>query len=69
MESKQLVLGIVRETLGPWERRVPLIPEDVAKLVKDHNIKVLVQPSENRAFNDGAYEKVGAVLTEDLSEA
>lgn len=69
MESQQLVLGIQKETVSVWERRVPLTPEDVKKLVKEHNIKVVVQPSSNRAFNDWSYEQAGALISDDLSEA
>ena len=32
-------------------------------------LKVLVQPSDNRIFPNGAYEEAGGVLAEDISEA
>ena len=47
--STQPVLGIRRETINAWERRAPLAPSHVKKLV-DGGVKVLVQPSNRRAF-------------------
>lgn len=44
------VLAIRRETINVWERRAPLSPRHVRKLVKD-GIKVIVQPSNRRAYN------------------
>ena len=38
-----------REDQSVWERRAPLGPQHVRKLVKD-GIKVLVQPSNRRAY-------------------
>jgi len=60
------ILGIVREEKSFWERRVPLPPNRVAQLVQA-GIKVLIQPSTRRCYADKEYEKVGAVVTEDLS--
>ncbi|CAF0842961.1 unnamed protein product [Rotaria sordida] len=63
------VIGIRREDQSPWERRAPLAPEQVRTLVKDHNIKVLIQPSNRRAFPLSSYADAGAIVKEDLSEA
>ena len=63
------VLGIRREDQSPWERRSPLAPEQVRTLVKKHNIKVLIQASNRRAFPISSYVQAGAVVREDLSEA
>ena len=48
--SKGIVLAIRRETVNVWERRAPLAPHQVQKLVRD-GVKVLVQPSNRRAYN------------------
>ncbi len=61
-------LGIRKETKNKWERRVPLNPDAVKKLVED-GYKVIVQPSEIRIYTDDEYEKVGAELNSDLSSA
>ena len=44
------VIGIRREDMGIWERRAPLAPNQVRKLVIKDDYKVLVQPSNRRAF-------------------
>lgn len=61
-------LGIVREAYSKWERRAPLTPTHVAKLVSQ-GAKVLVQPCDRRVFSNVEYEKAGAALTSDLSGA
>jgi len=59
-------LGIIRESRSHWERRSPIVPDHVRKLV-ELGIKVYVQPSKLRIFSDEAYEEAGAILSEDLS--
>ncbi|CAF1337041.1 unnamed protein product [Didymodactylos carnosus] len=59
------VLGLRREDQSPWERRTPLAPQHVRKLVKD-NVKVLIQASNRRAYPTAVS---GAIVQEDLSEA
>ncbi len=63
------VIGIRREDQSPWERRSPLAPEHVRTLIKKHNIKVLIQASNRRAFPIISYIQAGAIVREDLSEA
>ena len=60
-------VGIRREDKSKWERRVPIVPEHVQELQKEHDIEVLVQPSEIRIFPDEAYRQAGAQIKEDLS--
>ena len=59
-------VGIRREDKNVWEARVPLIPNDVKKLVND-GIEVILQPSPIRIFSDQEYIDVGAMISEDLS--
>jgi len=59
-------IGIRREDKHEWERRVPLTPDAVAQLVKQ-GMKVVVQPSPIRVFDDATYTKAGAAVSEDLS--
>jgi len=47
--SNQRVLAIRREDNTVWERRAPLSPGQVKQLVRE-GVKVLVQPSNRRAF-------------------
>ena len=53
-------LGIVREAYSKWERRAPLTPTHVARLV-EQGIRVHVQPCDRRVFSNVEYEKAGAV--------
>lgn len=65
-ESK--VLAIRREDNSVWERRAPLSPNQVSQLVKE-GVKVIVQPSNRRAFALQEYENRGAIVQEDISDA
>ena len=61
------IIGIRREDKNEWEKRVPLVPEDVATLIHDHGFDVIAQPSEIRVFPNDSYLKIGAKIQEDLS--
>ncbi len=65
MKSK---IGIRRENKGPWERRAPIVPEDVKKLI-DKKFEILVQSSDIRVFSDEEYVKNGAVIVDNLLDA
>lgn len=70
MNNRRLKIGILRETYDKWERRVPLCPEHVQTFLSRHgDSQVIVQPSPNRIFANHEYERVGAVVQEDLSDA
>ncbi|XP_051978790.1 alpha-aminoadipic semialdehyde synthase, mitochondrial-like isoform X2 [Xyrauchen texanus] len=62
------VIAIRREDLTVWESRAPLAPRHVREITAAGH-KVLVQPSNKRAIHDRFYEKAGAVIQEDISEA
>jgi len=62
------VVGIRRENADLTERRAPLTPDQVKHLIQSENLKILVEPSENRIFPDTAYQEAGATITSDLSE-
>jgi alpha-aminoadipic semialdehyde synthase len=68
MEGHKNVIGLRRESKNYWERRVGLTPVHVSMLTK-LGIKILVQPSTTRCFSDIEFEKAGAEISEDLSEA
>ena len=63
------MIGIRREDKNIWERRVPLIPEHLAKLKKEFGIDTIIQPFPRRAFLDSEFTNVGVNVTEDLSKA
>lgn len=66
--SRQRCIGIVKEVYNKWERRTPLTPAHVQRLVKK-GIRVLVEPSDRRVYSNKEFRDVGAELTEDLSDA
>lgn len=61
-----LKIGIRREDKNEWERRVPLVPDQI-KLLTRQGIEVLVQPSKIRVFKDDEFAAAGATVSEDLS--
>ena len=61
------LIGVRREDKNLWERRAPFAPSHVATLIREHDLKVLVQPSRIRACRDKEYEHAGALLADDLS--
>ncbi len=61
-------IGIRREDKNEWERRVPLVPADLASLKRDHDLQFIVQPSPIRVFPDQEYAAAGAVVREDLQD-
>jgi len=66
--NTKLVVGLRNEDKNRWERRAPLTPVHVQQLSKE-GIPVLVQTSRRRVFPDVAYEKAGAKIVDDLTEA
>jgi len=63
------MLGIRREDKNKWERRVPIIPEDLKGLKDGYGIDAIVQPSPSRIYPDDAFSQNGAIVDEDLSKA
>lgn len=63
------IIGIRRENKNQWERRVPLIPDDVKELKEKYGIRTIIQPSKIRIFADEEYKKAGAEVNEDLSRS
>ncbi|XP_039264395.2 alpha-aminoadipic semialdehyde synthase, mitochondrial-like isoform X1 [Styela clava] len=66
--TSSAVLAVRREDNVVWERRAPLAPSHIRKLVKK-GVKVIVQPANKRAYPVQEYEEEGAVIQEDISEA
>ncbi len=59
-------VGIRREDINRWERRVPLVPEDARELSGSYPIKFTVQPSDIRIFSDDDYRAAGINVAEDI---
>ena len=60
-------IGIRREDINKWERRVPLIPAHVRELIRSHSLEIYIQPSDIRVFPDGDYLMEGVRVQEDIS--
>ena len=60
-------IGIRREDINKWERRVPLIPSQARELVENHPLEIRVQPSDIRIFTDDDYRLAGIPVEESLS--
>lgn len=67
-QHRKLVVAIRREDASIWERRAPLAPAHVQKLRKA-GVRVLIQPSNRRAYPLQSYVRAGAEAKEDISEA
>ena len=65
---KQPVIGIRQENISLWERRAPLGPTDVAKVVSQ-GVKVVIQPSHRRAYSLQEYKEAGATVSENIHES
>ena len=69
MSNNSFNLGVIRESRAD-ESRTPLTPKHIKKLKELFaNIKIFVQPSEKRCFNDNEYKKAGAIIKEDLTSS
>ena len=62
-------IAVRRETKSPLERRTPITPDLVGRLVKGSGVEVLVQPSARRIFPDNEYVRAGATMAENLGDA
>ena len=62
-------IAIRREDKNEWERRVPLVPDDVRWLKEKHGIHTIIQPSAIRIFSNEDFRRAGAVISEDLGQA
>ena len=64
-----ITIGILREGKVPPDKRVPLTPKQCKLLETIYpGLKVIVQPSKDRAFKDEEYIEKGIELNENLNE-
>lgn len=59
-------IGIRHEDKYLLEKRAPLTPAHVERLVKQKKLDIIVQTSDKRVFKDEEYRKAGAEIAEDL---
>lgn len=67
MNQLRDAIGIVHETKNRWERRIPLIPEEIKSLIAD-GIEVRIERSPTRAFRDEEFAAVGATMVDDATD-
>jgi alpha-aminoadipic semialdehyde synthase len=61
-------IGIRHEDKYKLERRAPLTPKHVARLVKHKKLDIIVQTSNKRIFSDEEYLQAGAIISNDLRD-
>jgi alanine dehydrogenase len=61
-------IGIRHEDKYKLERRAPLTPKHVARLVKQKKLDIIVQTSDKRVFSDEEYIQAGAKIAKDLKK-
>ena len=61
-------IGIRHEDKYVMERRAPLTPKHVERLIKNKKLDFVVQTSEKRVFTDEEYIKAGAKIARDLKK-
>lgn len=59
-------IGIRHEDRYEMERRAPLTPQHVERLIKTKKLDFVIQSSEKRIFKDYEYEKAGAKISDSL---
>ena len=65
----KLKVGLLREEKVPHDKRVPFTPEQCEMILHDFpEVKLVIQPSEWRAFKDEEYSQHGITLQEDLHD-
>ena len=51
-----------------WERRAPLVPEDLAKILQKAPTQAFVEKSDKRFFKESEYQAVGAKICEGMEK-
>lgn len=62
-----ITIGLIREGKVPADNRVALTPSQCKWILKNGDIRIVVQHSQTRCFSDMEYKRAGAELAEDLS--
>ncbi|MFX1508141.1 MAG: hypothetical protein ACFFDC_18810, partial [Promethearchaeota archaeon] len=62
-------IGIRLEDKNIWEKRVPIVPNDMKDLIDKQSIDFIVQSSSIRAFKDDEYREIGVQVSPNIKEA
>jgi len=60
---EQRLLIYIRSELNPYERRCPIVPQDIYRLIEQNYI-IYIESSTNRIYNDNDYKNAGAIITD-----
>ncbi len=63
------IIGIRLENKNIWEKRVPIVPNDMKDLINKESIDFIVQSSSIRAFKDEEYREIGIKVIPGIEEA
>lgn len=64
------VIGLIRESKQPADKRAPLTPQQCREIKnKFEEVDVVIESSPDRCFTDDAYRKEGIRVAENLNEA
>ncbi|MCK5822730.1 MAG: hypothetical protein KAG95_01915 [Bacteroidales bacterium] len=67
--SKNIKVGILKETKTPPDRRVAVAPEQANELLgKFSNVELFFQPSDIRCYTDDEYNALGLNIKQDLTD-
>ncbi|SLM32468.1 Lysine-ketoglutarate reductase saccharopine dehydrogenase bifunctional enzyme, putative (fragment) [Desulfamplus magnetovallimortis] len=61
-------LLIRAEDKNIWEKRAPIVPDDIKKIVEQTGAEAFVEESEKRFFSASDYEKAGAKLCSSMEQ-
>ena len=61
-------IGIRHEDKYVMERRAPLTPAHIERLIKHQKLDFIVQTSAKRVFKDEEYVKAGAIIADNLKD-
>jgi len=61
-------IGVRREDMYHWERRVPLVPDDLRELAEGHGLTFSIESSDKRVFPDDAFRAAGLGVVESLAD-
>ncbi len=62
------IIGIRNEDKYLMERRVPITPKHIKRLIKQFGLKVITETSDKRVFNDEEFIKAGAEIKDNLTD-
>ena len=61
-------LLIRAEDKNRWESRVPLVPDDLAAIIKETGAQAFVEKSAKRFVDEAHYSQAGALICDDMSQ-